>query len=105
MEFCIPISFELGGSTIHVEKVKQCFESDISVDGYAIYSQSKIQIKEDKNYSHDYKQYIFFHELIHHLFNASSDDELRKNEKLVSELATFLHQAIKTMKGKLEGVE
>lgn len=97
MNFKIPKKFQLGGITINVEKVKQISGEGNNVDGKALYANSKIELKEDKEYSNEYKEFVFFHELVHHIFNSLEEYELRKNEKIVSQFATFLHQAIKTM--------
>jgi hypothetical protein len=94
----IPSKFQLGGSTVTVEKVKQITGEGLDCDGMAFYCKSKIELKEDETYSNDYKEWAFFHELVHHIFSAMDETELRKNEKIVSQFATFLHQAIKTMK-------
>ncbi len=93
----IPDKFQLGGATINVEKVKQITGESSECDGMALYCKSKIELKEDETFSIDYKEYIFYHELVHHIFNAMNENELRKNEKIVSQFATFLHQALKTM--------
>jgi len=93
----IPSKFQLGGSTITVDKVKQITGEGLECDGMAFYCKSKIELKEDETFSNDYKEWVFFHELVHHIFGAMDETELRKNEKIVSQFATFLHQAIKTM--------
>jgi len=97
MIFIIPKSLQLGGMTITVDKVKQITGEGLECDGMAFYARSKIELKEDETFSSDYKEWVFFHELVHHIFGAMDESELRKNEKIVSQFATFLHQAIKTM--------
>jgi len=93
----IPSKFQLGGSTITVEKVKQVTGESSGYDGMAFYARGKIELKEDETCSNDYNEYMFFHELVHHIFNAMGEKELKNDEKIVSQFATFLHQAIKTM--------
>lgn len=97
MKFNIPSKFNLGGSVINIEKVKQITGMGDDCDGMAFYAKSKIELKEDATFSDDYKEYVFFHELVHHIFSAMEENDLRKNEKIVSQFATFLHQSIKTM--------
>jgi hypothetical protein len=96
----IPASFQLGGSKIIVKKVAQITGEGTECDGMAFYCESKIELKEDEKFSEDYKEWVFYHELVHHIFNAMCEDDLRKNEKLVSQFATFLSQAMRTMKWK-----
>jgi hypothetical protein len=93
----IPSKFQLGGSTITVEKVKQITGEGLECDGTAFYCKSKIELKEDVSFSSDYKEWVFFHELIHFIFNVMGEKKLRINEKIVDQFAAFLHQAIKTM--------
>jgi hypothetical protein len=97
MKFDIPKKLQLGGININIEHVDKCFESGKETDGQALYAQSKIELLKSKEFSDDYKEWVFWHELIHHIFNAMAEDELRKNEKIISQIATFLQQAIRTM--------
>lgn len=91
----IPKSFQLAGQTINVYMVENITKQTEDVDGMAFYPECKIEIKNNKS-TNDYKEYVFYHELMHHIFNQIGDVELRTNEKLVSQIATFLHQAIKS---------
>lgn len=97
MKFQIPSKLQLGVITINVIKVEKCIDSTSDTDGQAHYAKSLIEVKDDKTYSDDYKEWVFFHELVHHIFNSMEELELRKNEKLVGQFATFLQQAIRTM--------
>ena len=97
MVFNIPSKFQLGGYTIQIEKVSQITGEDLQCDSMAFYHKTKIELKDDDIFSKDYKEYVFWHEYFHHLFNAINDDALRTNEKLISQLALFQMQAIRTM--------
>jgi Zn-dependent peptidase ImmA (M78 family) len=97
MDFKIPEKLQIGCSAITVKKVKQCTDCEIAVDGYAIYSQGVIELRQDDKHSEDYKNFVFFHELVHHVFDQMEEAGMRKNEKLVSMMARYLYQAIKTM--------
>jgi len=103
MKFTIPTSLQLGGMTIEVQHVDKCRDNSIDVDGQARYADGIIEIKkgnETGKFTEQYKQYIFFHELVHHILNSISEEDLRHNEKFVSQFATMLYQAIKTMEEK-----
>ena len=97
MNFKVPSKFQLGGTTIKIKYVDKCFEANMEMHGQAIFTKGIIEILNDKNFSKDYQEQIFLHELVHNIFNAMSEDEMRVNEELVDQFATFLHQAIKTM--------
>lgn len=97
MLFTIPKKFQLGGITINVEKVNQITDESSECDGMAFYCKSKIELKDDNNFSTDYKEYVFWHEYFHHLFNSISREDLRKDENLVNQLAIMQMQAIRTM--------
>ena len=97
MHFNIPKKFQLGGITINVNKVEKITDQTNECDGMAFYAKSLIEIRDDKDFSNDYKEYVFFHELVHHIFGSMEENDLRKDEKIVSQFATFLHQAIRTM--------
>ena len=93
----IPSKFQLGGTTITVEYVDKCSESSSDTDGQALYTKSKIELKKSDECSQDYKEFVFYHELVHHIFYAMSEDDLRKNESIVNRFATLLQQFINTM--------
>jgi len=97
MKFKIPNKFNLGGTVINVEKVNQISGMGTDCDGMAFYSKSKIELKDDETFSSDYKDWVFWHELVHFIFDNCAEPELRTNEKLVDKVATALHQSIKTM--------
>ena len=97
MKFRIPSKLQLGATTINVVKVDKCSDTTTDTDGQAFYGKSLIELKKDDTFSDDYKEWVFFHELVHHIFNSMEELELRKNEKLVGQFATFMQQAIRTM--------
>ena len=97
MQFTIPKQLQLGGTTILVKNVDKCSETTNETDGQALYGKSLIELKKSYEWSQDYKDWVFFHELVHHIFYHMCEDDLRKNENIVSRFATFLQQAIKTM--------
>ena len=95
MQFNIPKSFVLGAQKIDV-KYKEFPNGNSNADGFAGYSEQVVELKT--NMKNDYMEFVFFHELVHHILNQTGDEELRIDEKFVNRFATFLHQAIKTMK-------
>lgn len=97
MTFQIPSKFKLGGSTIDVAFVDQITGEGSDVDGMAMYARRRIEIKNDSGSTQEYKEWVFFHELVHHVFNALGENELKSNEKIVDQVALLLHQAIVTM--------
>jgi hypothetical protein len=97
MRFSIPDYFELGGRKIVVKYVKQCSNCEDHVDGQAVYAKGLIELKETTKVNKDYRDFVFFHELVHHIFNHTAYDKLAKDEALVDRFASALYQAIKTM--------
>jgi len=93
--FIIPKTLCLGGQKISI-KESGLIGNDTSCDGMAIYQDQLIEIS--KNIKGDYKEFVFFHELTHHILNQMGEVKLRSDEKFVNQFAAFLHQAIKTMK-------
>lgn len=91
----IPKTFMLGGQTITVE-TKDKIDNNPDIDGQAMYSAGKILILS--KLKGDYRDFVFIHELIHHILNSMNEDKLKKNEKFVDLFATFLHQYMKTAK-------
>jgi len=89
----IPKTFMLGGQTITVE-TKDKIDNNPDIDGQAMYSAGKILILS--KLKGDYRDFVFIHELIHHILNSMNEDKLKKNEKFVDLFATFLHQYMKT---------
>jgi hypothetical protein len=92
MSFKVPCAFSLGGSRITVEEKEQV-DNDPSCDGLAIYGKLLVQLRS--GLSGDYRDYVFLHEMVHHILNQMQS---KKNEEVfVCQFATFLHQALKTM--------
>ena len=95
MEFKIPKKFTLAG-----QDIKICFTDIIKeepgTDGLACYNENAIYLT--KRNSGGYQNWVFFHELTHHILNQMGEAELRSNEKFVDVFSTFLYQAIKTMR-------
>jgi hypothetical protein len=98
MKFVLPKRVDVGGDSIKVSLVDTCKGYDNSTDGNALFTESKIEIRSDKGNSIDYTNYIFFHELTHHILNAMGEDRLKVNEKFVTAFGKYLYQAIKSMK-------
>jgi hypothetical protein len=97
MKFKVPERFELGGRTIIVRDVLRCSNCENDVDGQAVYAKGIIELKETTKSNREYREFVFFHELFHHLLNHLAYDKLAKDENLVDRLADALQQAIKTM--------
>lgn len=97
MTFKIPKSFQLGGQVIKVRTVDKMPDGNPTIDGLACYSEQEVLL--NKRNQGEYAEYVFFHELVHHIYNQMGDDSSRSDEKNVSQFATFLHQAIKSMRG------
>jgi len=91
----IPKTFMLGGQTITVE-AKDRIDNDTDIDGQAIYAEQKIKMLT--KLKGDYRDFVFTHELVHHILDKMGERELRGNEKFVNLFATFLHQYMKTAK-------
>lgn len=98
MDFKIPKQLYLGAQKITVKKVKQITGEGNDFVGFTFYPQCRIEIKDDDECSDEYKEYVFFHELTHHILNQMQEEKLRQDEKFVSRFGILLHQAIKTMK-------
>jgi hypothetical protein len=97
MTFQIPSKFQLGGSTIEVAMVDQITGEGRDIDGMAMYAKRRIELKNDPESTKQYKEWVFFHEVVHHIFNAIGESDMMQNEKLVDQIALLLHQAIVTM--------
>jgi Zn-dependent peptidase ImmA (M78 family) len=95
MLFEIPKKLTLGAQTIDV-KLVDLVSGTTGLDGEARYSNQSIEIR--KGMKKEYSEFVFFHELVHHILSQTGDDALRTDEKFVNRFSTFLHQAIKTMK-------
>ena len=93
--FKIPKSLVLGGQKIKVTRPKE-IAGDKYCDGMATYQKQLIEVL--RGIDGEYAEFVFIHELVHHILNQMSEERLRGNEKFVNQFATFLHQALKTMK-------
>lgn len=95
----IPTSFELGGIKVNVALDKQYNDSGNA--GTAYLGTGSIRVKTSSNgedYSKDYIQVTFYHELVHLILETMGRHELSKDESFVDLMATFLHQFNKTKK-------
>lgn len=97
MKFKIPLQFNLGCRTIKVISVSKCSGCDDQVDGQAVYARGVIELKDTTKLDKEYRYFVFFHELVHHIFNFLAYDKLAKDEALADRFADALYQAIKTM--------
>ncbi|MFA5380196.1 MAG: hypothetical protein WC455_30825 [Dehalococcoidia bacterium] len=97
MKFKIPQQFKLGSRTIKVKTVKKCQDSDDKVDGQAIYAKGLVELKETIFPNQEYADFVFFHELTHHILNHLAYEKLARDETFVDRFADALLQAIKTM--------
>jgi len=97
MKFKIPSQFSLGCRSIKVVSVAKCSGCDDNVDGQAVYSRGVIELKDTTKSSKEYRDFVFFHELVHHIFNFLAYDKLAKDEALTDRFADALYQVIKTM--------
>jgi hypothetical protein len=98
MKFKIPERFKIWGLLFRVKHVVKCSNDDKDdVDGFSVYSKNLIELKIDNTIPLDYKEFVFCHEWVHHIFNATGYYKLAKDELLVDRFAAALHQSIKTM--------
>ena len=100
--FKIPASFWLYGQKIHVSMEPRLIDEQDCV-GEALYRQNLIHLQCNSasvNRPVSHIEISFFHELMHMIFNALNEDDLRKNEQLVDGMAHLLHQAFITMEGE-----
>ncbi len=98
MDFKIPKQLYLGAQKIVIENVDRITDGEKDFIGFAFYTEGKIEIKKDKSCSKDYKDYLFFHELVHHILYQIQEEKLSQDEKFISRFAILLHQAIITMR-------
>lgn len=94
MNFKIPKKLSLGGREIEV-KLVDVISKDLSIDGQARYAEQDILLQ--KGNKKEYTDFVFFHELTHHILDQMGERKLRGDERFVNLFATFLHQAVKTM--------
>ena len=94
----IPRTFQLFGQTITVQFITSLIEDEDSV-GLSLYRKNLIQIQGPAiNFTRPstHIESTFFHELMHYIFYMLDEDEMRKNEQLVDNIARLLHQALTT---------
>ena len=94
MEFVVPKSFTIFNSKY---KVKQYVKVDAD-DSMGEHSYENRTIKLKKSLMEDEKEKIFFHELMHCLLEQLNYDKLSADEKFVHQMASAIHQVIKTAK-------
>ena len=98
----IPKRFKLFGTTISVAFAEQ-LNMDDSAKGIASFRREKISIQPSSNCWPRSKASIeqtYCHEIVHHILNALSEDELCANEKFVDTFASALHQVLTTAEYK-----
>lgn len=94
----IPVKFELGGKTIHVECEDKMVDRDDCV-GQASCRRNKIKLQTNNigiTRPQESIEETFFHELVHWVLEMMCEKELTQNERFVSNFAQYLHQAFKT---------
>lgn len=94
----IPRTFQLFGQTITVQFVDDLIEGEDSV-GLSLYRKNLIQLQgPTASFTRPSTQIesTFFHELMHYIFYALDEEEMRKDEKLVDNIGRLLHQAFTT---------
>lgn len=99
MDFKIPKEFTLGGVE-HVVEIQQTvgYEQD-----YGLYDPTRkvIQIAQTsrgRGVPQSSQQQTFLHELVHAILNTMRKDDLYDDEAFVNTFASFLNEAINTMK-------
>ena len=90
----IPNKIQIAGKQIDIKFVNHV---DIDYDwGKASYAKGLIEIANHLDI--DTTCVTFFHEVLHHIFEAMGEDDLRNNEKLIHGLANYLHQIFQQVK-------
>lgn len=100
-KFDIPASFWLHGQQFHVSMVPDLIETKDCV-GEALYRCNAIRLQSHTvsvNRPVSHIEVTFLHELMHCIFEALGEDELRQNALLVNGIALLLHQALVTADG------
>jgi hypothetical protein len=98
----IPKRFKLFGATVEVAFVEQ-LNMDNSAKGMASFRREAIFIQPSAACWPRSKVSIeqtYCHEIVHHILNALSEDELGANEKFVDTFASALHQVLTTAEYK-----
>jgi hypothetical protein len=97
----IPKSFMLFGQRFEVNTHNEIIDKNTAIDGQMNYGLNKIEIcsLNDRRewLSEDYKQMVFWHEVVHAILSAIEENELNDNEKFVTLMGNCLHQISKTM--------
>ena len=88
------IGFEKGVSVYEGIIDKGKIKIILPCDGKTIIDNQKIYFKFDKGVGKEYKELIFFHELVHLLFYYTGTGEW-DNEKEVHSFTSFLYQVLK----------
>ena len=99
MTFKIPKEFQLGGQTFKV--TVEAAEVEPGKGGLCNYDQGWVKVSSWTRYGkipRDAQERIFFHELLHLLFDASGDHALSNDESLVDRCSTLLSQALRSMR-------
>lgn len=95
----IPTAFSLAGQRIEVVWCDGLVDENDNV-GEACYRRNQIRIQRqvDGVFERPVSQMeqTFLHELLHWIFYLLGEHELRRNEKLVDQVAWLLHQALTT---------
>ena len=99
MDFNIPKAFTLGGVE-HVVEIQQAvgYEQDF---GQYDPVRKVIQIAQTcrgRGVPQSFQQQTFLHELVHAILNTMLKDDLNDDESFVNTFASFLNEAINTMK-------
>jgi len=96
MKFKIPSQFQLGPHHIKVKEVDICTGCDGNTVGLTRYAQNMIELKTGK-WDRDYKEFVFFHEVMHHVLTHTGYAKLSVDEAFCDRVGAALLQVIKTM--------
>jgi len=96
MKFKIPQQFQIGPHHIKVKHVDVCTGCDSNTVGLARYAQNTIELKTGK-VDRDYKEFVFFHEVMHHVLTHIGYTKLSTDEAFCDRIAGAILQVIKTM--------
>lgn len=99
MKFEIPATFTLGGVTHTVEMTSSIEDTQ----DLGLYDPIRKVITSAKScrgrvLPPSFQQQTFFHELVHAILNTMRKDDLYDDESFVNTFASFLNEAINTMK-------
>ena len=87
----------LFGRVISVE-IQPHLMAERDIYGAAEYMQRRISLQEVNSlHTPEGQAETFCHELVHYLFHAAYERELRDNERLVEVVGALLYQALSTM--------